>query len=87
MGYSVAGSYDLDALLADTGVFARVDIYDPARGTANDGLTRIIAGGTYDWSNSVKLVADYTAATYASAAAANAGQTLSMIGARAQINL
>jgi len=90
LGVSAAGTYDLGSLtdmLDKYGVFARADIYDPNRTTDNDGRTRMWIGGTYDWNANVKLVADYDAVTYASAAAVNAGQTVSSYALRAQINL
>ena len=89
--YSVAGTYDLvnmwDAL-ANYGALARVDIVDPSRTTASDGHTRIIVGGTYDWSKAVTLVLDATSTTYAAASPnALAGLTATSAALRAQINL
>lgn len=90
LGYSLAGNYDLGTFqeaLKNYGVFGRVDIYDPNRSVDNDGLTRLWTGVTYDWNKNVKLIADYDAVSYASAAAANAGKTVSQVALRTQIVL
>lgn len=82
LGISAAGSYALGGLY---GIFGRVDIYDPNRSINDDGLTRIWTGVTYDWNKNVKLVLDYDAVSYASAAATNAGKTVSQAAVRTQI--
>ncbi|MFH1361561.1 MAG: S-layer homology domain-containing protein [bacterium] len=90
LGYSAAGLVDLGALesmLDKYGVFARVDIYDGDRTASNNALTRVIGGATYDYNSQVKLVADLTSTTYGSAASTNAGQTVTSMALRTQINL
>lgn len=44
-------------------LIARVDSYDPDRGTDNDQTTTVIAGASYDWGSSVKLAADIKSMT------------------------
>lgn len=88
-GYSLAGLVDLYALEAmlPYQLFARLDNYDPNKATANDDLVRVIVGTSYLFNEQVKVVADYNNTTYGTAAPSNAGQTISAVSLRTQVDL
>lgn len=48
----------------NVGIIARVDVVDPNTDTADDGMTRLIAGLSYDLSPNVRLMADLDHVSY-----------------------
>lgn len=60
LGVSIAGTYDVTEVV---GLFARGDMWDPARNVSNDQTVNLWAGATYDWNDNVMLVGDLMSTT------------------------